>query len=158
MKTHTFSIGTTGELKIVDNSSEPELMTVEFWVRSSSPISVPQFAWAFALDGGEKYWKSKNVLAITDWQFLGFTYVGGASQVTITTSATGTPELGEDLGYEYTVDLYTVSIPGNPYELKTVLVRIDGEYKQVVPYIRNNGVWAPCEVWTKRPSGWVRHD
>lgn len=143
-----FSLGTTGTIKIEDNTDDPELMLAVVWLKSSTPISVPQFPWTHAVDGVMAEWKSHNVLATTEWQRLGVVYVGAAQTLDIFIEETGTTEL--DGPAQFTTNLYGYS-PG----VGLVNINVNGVWKKAEAYVNDQGTWKLASPYIRTPSGWT---
>lgn len=135
--------GDQGRLRIIDRTDEAG-RTVEFWIRSLSPVSIPQLPWAYSVDGVKTSWKSFNFASTTVWQKLGVIYVGYAQQVVLHLGTTGKPQLGGPT--DFLVDLLggistcTIVVDGVPKKA-IAFVNVEGEWKTATMLVQHNSVW-----------------
>lgn len=150
MGSEYFPVGTTGHLYLVDNTDNPDLMTVDIQLRSDPPISVPSLPWAYRIDGSEPTWRSYDFAPLFTTQTIASIYVGRlASEFTFLLGNTGTEELDGPAEF-------TISVNRNEGLNDSVLIRVEGTYRRATPYIRTNGVWVVAEPYVKTPMGWAR--
>lgn len=123
---------------------------VEVYLKSDIPIAVPDLPWAYSLDGTYSGLKSKDFLAVTDWQLLGGVYAGGVQNYTIHLSNTATTEL--DGPVAHTVSL--VGYSGSPSN-ETMWIKVNGVWERAIPYVKHNGVWQVAKPYLKSSGVWV---
>lgn len=135
--------GDQGRLKIIDRTDEAG-RTVEFWIRSLSPVSIPSLPWAYSVDGVRTTWKSFNFLNSTVWQRLGIFYVGYAQQVTLHLGATNKPQLGGPTDFVVDtlggVSTCTITV-GGVTKKAIAFVTVDGVVKAATMLVQHNTVW-----------------
>lgn len=141
--------GNTGQLRIRDNTDNPDLMTIEFWARSSSPVSIPQMPWAYTFEGQDTNWRSYNFQSHTDWQRLLTFFVPQELQFVdyiFHLGNTNTDELGGPTDLAVTKD---------PTPQAMVNVRVDGVYKKAIPWVRISGEWKQAKGHVRNQSIWT---
>lgn len=157
---HIISTGDTGSLKIQDNTDNPSLMTVELWVKSSSPVNIPNLPWTYSVNGSQNSWKSFNFTNTTLWQYLGGVYVGTLRTAALILGATNTSQLAGPTTHEIELAGYVEPInptpPSGEGSNGEVRVLVDGVYRRATPYVNVNDVWTVATPYVRSERGWVR--
>lgn len=143
--------GDDGQLKIEDKTDDSDLMTVELWLKSSSPVSVPELPWAYSVDGAGTSWRSFNFTDTTLWQRIHIAHVGTSETFTMHLGDTNTSQLEGPTDLEINLAGY-VEPDGSQSGL--VDVRVDGSWKKAVPYVRHGGSWKKAQAFVKTSQGW----
>lgn len=150
MIVNTRPTGTSGEMKIVDNTDNPDLKTVEMWVRAEETEPSIQIPWAFSLGNNRSNWSSFLWKPNSEWQRLGSVYVSTPNQFTFHLGDTGSEKFGGPT--DLVVDLYGFN---QEFQNRSVYIWVDGVYKNATPYVRVNGVWTPnVTPYVKTPFEW----
>ena len=140
----TGTTGTRGLMKIEDNTDGPD-KTVDLYIASSAPISVPNLGWSYSLDGVASSIASFNVTNTTAWQHVAKVFVGYASRVAFHIEASGTAELGGPT--DLSVDLQNGT--------KVVFVKVDGVWQPAIPFVFTGGAWQPATPYVFVNSQWT---
>jgi hypothetical protein len=138
--------GDTGQLKIVDWSMNPRESgkIVELWIRSTSPVAIPQLPYSYIIDGTSSGVKSFNFKATTLWQRVAMPWVGYAQTIDFKLGKTNTSQLAGPTSH--LIELYSGA--------STVLIKVGTQYKRAQPYVRKDGIWRPATAMTNVGGTW----
>lgn len=136
--------GTRGLMRIVDNTDGDD-KTVDLYLASSAPITVPQLPWSFTIDGVVSITRMFNFTSTTAWQHISKVYVGYASSFTFHIGNTGKVELGGPT--DFTIELQNI--------IKPVNIKVGDVWKKAVPYVYDDGVWKPAAAMVFVNSQWT---
>jgi len=156
---HILPTGTDGEMRILDYTDDPDLNTLELWVKSSSAVAIAQLPWAYSIGSERSSWRSYNFDDVILWQRLTIVYLAAPAEFTFHLGDSNTAELGgpTDLTIETHGYDPETGVPVDPYLTESVYVRVDGVYKRAQVYANVGGIWTPAVVpYIKTPSGWKR--
>jgi hypothetical protein len=139
--------GPNGLMKVQDNTDGDD-KTVDLYIASTAPISIPQLPWSYSIDGVKSDTRSFNFVVTTAWQHVSKIYVGYAHSFIFHIDNTGHAELGGP------TDLEVVLHSGGT---KFVYIKDDFEftYKKAIPYVNVNGVWTPAVPMVMSNGEWV---
>lgn len=157
---HTFQTGTSGEIRIEDNTDDVNSKMVNVFIRSTTPVAVSQMPWAWELgiyspNPEHSGWRSLSGVVGESWRQIASIFVAEPNTFTVHLGNTNTDELGGP--DEFTVDLYgfdpEVGIPPLP---RLATVYIDGVPRQAEVYVYDDGWPKLAEPYIRRPFGWVK--
>ncbi|MCA1806538.1 MAG: hypothetical protein LC687_01545 [Actinobacteria bacterium] len=151
---HTVDTGDTGRLKILDKTDDTDDMTVELFVQSLSPVSIPQLPWTYSINTSISSWKSFNFQDTTMWQRLSVVYVGTAENFTLYLEDTGTSQLQGPTELEIDLYGYVPTVDPGP-DPKRVNIKVGNQYKKATPYIKVDGVWKVAVPFVRVERGWT---
>lgn len=152
MQEYIYGIGTEGQVKIQDYSQTGRYVLC--WIKGPS-IDVPSVPWSYVVYNSEgSAVNTSNLLsyhlqANANWQQLGYIYVGTNARFLLGIGGTGTEKMGT------TGETFSIPLMGNP-DISTASIKIDGQYKKVIPYINDNGVWKPVQVLAMSAGEWKK--
>lgn len=142
--------GTMGLMKVADNTDGTD-KTVDLYIQSSAPITVPQLPWSFSIDGVKSDTRSFNFTNTTAWQHVDKIFVDYASEFVFHIDNTGTAELGGPT--DLTVQLQNGT--------RVVFINVNGVYVPAIPYVNVGGVdgaggtWKPAVPYVLENSTWT---
>lgn len=153
---HVLETGTDGEMMIRDNTDDSDLMNVEFLLMARGPVEVT-IPWAYSTinpsegktfrAGFRTYaFDSTPLGTVGMWFKIHELSIGSLVEEVIF-------HLGDTGGTEFNgpSDLQISLYHANPAQVD---VRIDGEYKKAVPYLKDDGEWKVVQPFVKTPDGW----
>jgi len=148
MNEYVFNIGTAGQVKIQE---DPVAHSVVSWIKGPG-IEIPVGYWSYVVydsDGNDvivSNLKSFHLLANTDWQRLGYVYVGLNASFLLGIGGTDTAEMGSG-------ETFTIPLLGNP-DIHFVSIKVGDKYKKAVPYVNVDGVWKTAKALIMSNSEW----
>jgi hypothetical protein len=140
----TMPTGNVG-LLIVQDKTDSSDKTVDLYVQSHSSIAIPQLPWAYSIDGVISSWQSFNFTDSVLPQHLGLIHVGYAESFILHLGNTGTTQLGGPTDFEVQL---------NQSGVRTISLKVDGEWKKAIPYVNVAGVWKPAAPFVMSGSIW----
>lgn len=153
MNEYIYDIGTSGKVKIQDNTDSGS-KNVVVWLQGPS-ISIPSIPWSWVLyDSDGNAVQSSNLLSFrllanNNWQLVSYIYVGTNARFLLGIGATDTDEMGR------TGETFSIPLMGNP-DISLVSIKVGDQYKKAIPFINDNGVWKPVQVMVMSAGEWKR--
>lgn len=153
MNEYIYDIGTSGQVKIQDNTGDGK-KNVACWIKGPS-INIPALPWSWVIynSAGDDV-QASNLLSFqlqanNNWQLLGYVYVDDNARFLLGIGGTGTDEMGQS------GETFNIYLAGNP-DISLLSIKVGDQYKKAVPFVNDNGIWKPAQVWAMSAGDWKR--
>lgn len=142
-----------GTLDIVDATDWIAKLVDLYFITGQNEYRTQDIPWKYAIDGVESSWQNFHFVPPNPpgYTHIAQIYVGFAQQFTFSVGDAGFGNFGG--GNIFWPADFTVDLIGNS-DLKTLRIKVDGVWKQAIPFVNVAGVWKPAAPYVMLNSEW----
>jgi hypothetical protein len=122
---------------------------VDFYLLGVNQL-VEQVPWAYILNGQVSSWKSFRLEANLAWQRVATLAVDVTQEITFRLGASGNVLLGGPTDFPLEVTRVPLVSSGHGF----ARIKVNGIWRQAIPYVKDNGEWKQAEPWGRKAGEW----